>query len=82
MDARTHGRTHARTDGRTENFYSIFRDKLLLLGEHGFPLLPLDEINLNLTVSCSINPEDHSNLYYLLRVVQTTDFDPTHLDYN
>ncbi len=23
------------TDGRTENIYSIFRDKLLLLGEHG-----------------------------------------------
>ena len=29
-DARTHGRTH----GRTENIYSVFRDKLLLLGEH------------------------------------------------
>ena len=28
--------THARTDARTENIYSIFRDKLLLLGEHGF----------------------------------------------
>jgi hypothetical protein len=26
----------ARTDGRTENIYSIFRDKLLLLGEHIF----------------------------------------------
>ncbi len=30
--------THERTDGRTytqtENIYSIFRDKLLLLGEH------------------------------------------------
>jgi hypothetical protein len=23
-----------RTDGRTENIYSIFRDKLLLRGEH------------------------------------------------
>ena len=38
-DARTHGRTDGRTDGwtdaRTENIYSIFRDKLLLLGEHG-----------------------------------------------
>ncbi len=33
-DACTHGRTDARTDGRTENIYSIFRDKLLLLGEH------------------------------------------------
>ncbi len=32
---------HARTDGRTDgNIYSIFRDRLLLLGEHvgyGFP---------------------------------------------
>ncbi len=26
--------TDERTDGRTENIYSIFRDKLLLLGEH------------------------------------------------
>ena len=26
--------TDARTDGRTENIYSIFRDKLLLRGEH------------------------------------------------
>ncbi len=37
-DARTHARTHGWmdgwTDGRTENIYSIFRDKLLLLGEH------------------------------------------------
>jgi hypothetical protein len=24
----------ARMDGHTENIYSIFRDKLLLLGEH------------------------------------------------
>jgi len=32
----THARTDGRTDARTENFYSIFRDKLLLLGEHGF----------------------------------------------
>jgi len=34
----THGRLDARTDGRTharmENIYSIFRDKLLLRGEH------------------------------------------------
>jgi hypothetical protein len=29
-----HARTDARTDGWTENIYSIFRDKLLLLGEH------------------------------------------------
>jgi hypothetical protein len=33
-DARMDGRTHGRTDERTENFYSIFRDKLSLLGEH------------------------------------------------
>jgi hypothetical protein len=33
-DTRTHGRTDARTDGQTENIYSIFRDKLLLRGEH------------------------------------------------
>ena len=33
-DGRTHGRTDARTDGHAENIYSIFRDKLLLLGEH------------------------------------------------
>jgi hypothetical protein len=26
--------TDAHTDGRTENIYSIFKDKLLLLGEH------------------------------------------------
>ena len=41
-DARTDGRTDARTDGRRdgrmENIYSIFRDKLLLLGEHGYTL--------------------------------------------
>jgi hypothetical protein len=34
----THGRTDGRTDGRThghtENIYSIYRDKLLLLGEN------------------------------------------------
>ncbi len=30
----TDARTDGRTDGRTENIYSIFRDKLLLLGEH------------------------------------------------
>jgi hypothetical protein len=34
MHARTHGRMHGRTDRWTENIYSIFRDKLLLLGEH------------------------------------------------
>jgi hypothetical protein len=38
MDGRTDGQTDGwtdrRTDGWTENIYSIFRDKLLLLGEH------------------------------------------------
>ncbi len=33
-DARTDAQTDGRTDGRTENIYSIFRDKLLLRGEH------------------------------------------------
>ena len=37
----TDGRTDARTHARTENIYSIFRDKLLLLGEHGFYLQAL-----------------------------------------
>ncbi len=32
----TDARTDARTDGQTENIYSIFRDKLLLLGEQVF----------------------------------------------
>ncbi len=36
MHARTDGRTDKRMDGWTENIYSIFRDKLLLLGEHVF----------------------------------------------
>jgi hypothetical protein len=34
MDGRTDGWTDGWTDGRTENIFSIFRDKLLLLGEH------------------------------------------------
>ncbi len=34
IDAHMHARTDRWTDGRTENIYSIFRDKLLLLGEH------------------------------------------------
>ncbi len=35
-DARMDAQTDGRTDGRTENINSIFRDKLLLLGEHVF----------------------------------------------
>ncbi len=38
-DAQTDGWTDGRTDGRTENIYSIFRDKLLLLGEHVYIML-------------------------------------------
>ncbi len=34
----TDAQTHGRTDARTENIYSIFRDKLLLLGEHGLSI--------------------------------------------
>ncbi len=34
MHRRTHGCRDRCTDGQTENIYSIFRDKLLLLGEH------------------------------------------------
>ncbi len=37
-DGRTDGRTDGWTDGQTENVYSIFREKLLLLGEHVFVL--------------------------------------------
>ncbi len=33
-DAQTHRRTDGRMDGRRGNIYSIFRDKLLLRGEH------------------------------------------------
>ena len=33
-DGRMDGWTDGQTDGWTENIYSIFRDKLLLLGEH------------------------------------------------
>ncbi len=33
--------TDARTDGWTENIYSIFRDKLLLVGEHVLAMMPM-----------------------------------------
>jgi len=42
VGGRTDGRTDARTHGRTENIYSIFWDKLLLLGEH---ILLIDFVN-------------------------------------
>ena len=48
----TDGRTHGRTDGRTENIYSIFRDKLLLLGEHG--LTPNTEPEKWIFLQCPI----------------------------
>jgi len=47
------GRTHARTDARTENIYSIFRDKLLLRGEHG---LPQTVLTLNLLRQSNVAP--------------------------
>jgi hypothetical protein len=37
-DARTDARMDGWMDEQTENIYSIFRDKLLLLGEHVFAL--------------------------------------------
>jgi hypothetical protein len=36
VGGRTDGCTDGRTHGGTENIYSIFRDKLLLRGEHVF----------------------------------------------
>ncbi len=57
MHGRTHGRTdartHGRTDGRTENIYSIFRDKLLLLGEHVYRNLFLFLILIQKSLSLS-----------------------------
>jgi hypothetical protein len=35
LSGRTHGRTHGRTDGKYLLNIQGFRDKLLLLGEHG-----------------------------------------------
>jgi len=46
-DARTDTRTDGRTHARAENIYSIFRDKLLLLGEHG--LVRFSELLLKIT---------------------------------
>ncbi len=42
-DGRTDARTHGQTDGRTENINSIFRDKLLLLGEHVLDIFNVSE---------------------------------------
>jgi hypothetical protein len=42
----TDGRTDARTHGRTENIYSVFRDKLLLLREHGLANIYINLVNL------------------------------------
>ncbi len=42
--------TDTRTDGRTENIYSIFRDKLLLLGEHVFTI----KINMGIVQQYSV----------------------------
>ncbi len=46
MHAPTHGRTDARMDGQTENIYSIFRDKLLLLGEHIYDMGKIERFRL------------------------------------
>ena len=46
---RTDGRTDARTDGRTENIYSIFRDKLLLRGEHVYKCVSFKFDTFNFT---------------------------------
>jgi hypothetical protein len=58
-DARTHARTDARTDGqtdgRTENIYSIFRDKLLLLGEHIFKLVIMSCVVFLITIMLQLN---------------------------
>ncbi len=45
------GQTHGRTDGRTENIYSIFRDKLLLLGEHGLTRTSTSNFKTELLIS-------------------------------
>jgi hypothetical protein len=44
VGGRTHGRTDGRTHGRMENIYSIFRDKLLLPGEHGLHKMAVEAI--------------------------------------
>ena len=51
-DARTDARTDGRTDGRMENIYSIFRDKLLLLGEHEYTQTPLGNIGKSSNSYC------------------------------
>ena len=49
------GRTDGRTDGHTENIYSVFRDKLLLRGEH---------VQTNSTVFHAKNSKMSSPPYY------------------
>ncbi len=46
--------TDAHTDGRTENIYSIFRDKLLLLGEH---ILLAVQIFLSKILKCNFSSD-------------------------
>ncbi len=59
-----HGRTDARTEGWTENIYSIFRDKLLLLGEHVFCLIGG---NLNSALSREVRERKISNIHRILK---------------
>ena len=67
----THARTDGRTDGRThhactENIYSIFRDKLLLLGEHGFLIWVLDvcvdEKGVRFTICSQLQSGSHRSI--------------------
>jgi hypothetical protein len=47
----TDGRMDARTDGRSENIYSIFRDKLLLLGEHVYDYAMIEFVSDDGTIA-------------------------------
>ena len=61
VGGRTHARTHGRTDRRTENIYSIFREKLLLLGEHGLSTLHL--LVSTLISTCFFSPTNFISIY-------------------
>ncbi len=71
-DARTGGRTH----GRSENIYSIFRDKLLLLGEHVFRkrhnilercfFRTRKHIKVGLNFSFAAGPKRYRNVYVFM----------------
>jgi hypothetical protein len=65
--------TDARTDGRTEKIYSIFRDKLLLLGEHVL-YIPLDSFATKTIESCFSHAPPLSNLLAFLSSVTPACF--------